>query len=101
MRDMNIKNYNPHPKNIENITISDELNDLLEKIAENIHDMWALTRMEKGWTYGKERDDILKQHPCLIPYNQLSEEEKTFDRKTAHVTIKTLINLGFVINKNK
>lgn len=98
---MSIENCNSLSKDLENITISDELNDIIELIAENIHNTWALTRIEKGWTYGKEREDTLKKHPCLIPYDQLSEEEKTFDRETARVTIKTLINLGFAINKNK
>jgi ryanodine receptor 2 len=98
---MKIENYYPNSKIFEKIIISEELNDIIELIAESIHDTWAINRIEKGWTYGKERDDILKHHPCLIPYDQLSDEEKTFDRKTAQVTIKTLINLGFVISKNK
>lgn len=98
---MSMENDYPFSRDLEDIIISDELNDIIELIAENIHNTWALTRIKKGWTYGKERDDTLKHHPCLIPYDKLSEDEKTFDRKTAQVTIKTLINLGFVINKNK
>lgn len=94
-----MENYYPFSRDLDDIIISDELNDIIELIAENIHNTWALTRIEKGWTYGKERDDTLKQHPNLIPYNQLSEEEKTFDKETAITTIKTLIYLGYEIKK--
>lgn len=57
--------------------LPEELTDLAEQMAENVHDVWVRTRMEQGWTYGPERDDTIKKHPRLIPYNQFSEEENT------------------------
>jgi ryanodine receptor 2 len=55
--------------------------------------------MEQGWTYGPERNDQLKQHPCLVPYEQLPEEEKAYDRDTALGTLKLITKLGFKIMK--
>jgi ryanodine receptor 2 len=73
--------------------------ELTEKIAENVHEVWAQIRIEQGWTYGSERSDILKQHPCLLPYEELPETEKVYDRKTALSTLKLISKLGFKICK--
>lgn len=91
--------YIPQPENIEHIQLPEELNLLVEAIAENVHEVWAKSRMEQGWTLGPERDDQLKQHPCLVSYAELSEEEKDYDRNTAMNTLKLIEKLGFKITK--
>ena len=68
-------------------------------MAKNVHEVWAQSRIEQGWSYGEERNDILKQHPCLIPYEELPEVEKTYDRDTALGTLKLISKLGFKIEK--
>ena len=70
---------------------------LTEKLAENTHDVWAKGRIEQGWKYGKTRDDNNKLHPCLIPYSELPESEKEYDRNTALETIKLIQKLGYFI----
>lgn len=55
--------------------------------------------MDQGWTYGVKRSDALKQHPCLIPYEELPEVEKAYDRDTAFGTLKLICKLGFKITK--
>jgi ryanodine receptor 2 len=75
--------------------LSDELLALTEKLAENTHDVWAKGRIEQGWKYGKTRDDDNKLHPCLIPYSELPESEKEYDRNTALETIKLIYKLGY------
>jgi ryanodine receptor 2 len=92
-------NYIPKPENTDAIQLSAELNDLVEAMAKNVHEVWAQSRMEQGWTYGPERNDQLKQHPCLVPYEQLPEEEKAYDRDTALGTLKLITKLGFKIMK--
>ena len=89
------------PKQVEHpeIKLSPELMQLAEHMAENVHDVWAATRIEQGWTYGPERNDAEKKHPCLIPYDQLPEEEKVYDRKTSQETLRFILNNGFEINK--
>ncbi len=60
---------------------------------------WAQTRIAQGWRFGETRDDAKKLHPCLIPYEELSEAEKDFDRNTAVETLRLILSLGFKIEK--
>ena len=92
-------NYIPKPENLDGIQLSDELNGLVEAMAKNVHDVWAQSRMEQGWTYGPERNDALKHHPCLVAYEDLPEVEKAYDRDTAVGTLKLIQKLGFKITK--
>ena len=91
--------YTPKPENLDNIQLSEELNGLVEAMAKNVHEVWAQSRIEQGWTYGTERNDQLKHHPCLVPYEELPEVEKAYDRDTAVGTLKLISRLGFKITK--
>lgn len=93
-----MNNYKPNPVNTENVILSDELLALTEVIAENVHDVWALGRMNEGWTYGEVKDSDKKTTPCLVAYNELSESEKEYDRNTALETLKLLVALGVKIS---
>ena len=92
--------YKPEPIDTSGIVLPEELLNLTEKIAENVHEVWALGRVREGWTYGPVRDDARKQTPCLVPYDELPEEEKEFDRNTAMETIKLIQKLGYNIRKD-
>lgn len=92
--------YIPQPVDTSNVELSDDLMKLAEKMAENVHEVWAKTRLDQGWSYGPERDDANKKHPCLVPYDQLPEEEKVYDRNTSIETLKFIINAGFDIAHN-
>ncbi|MCR4594925.1 MAG: Ryanodine receptor Ryr [Clostridiales bacterium] len=94
-----MNSYLPQPINTDNIPLSDELKELTERIAENVHDVWAIGRINEGWTYGEKRDDSLKQTPYLVPYSQLPESEKEYDRNTAIQTLKLVMALGYKIEK--
>ena len=93
------KNYVPQPMDTNDVQLPDELNVLVEQMAKNVHEVWTKSRMEQGWTYGVERSDALKQHPCLVPYEELPEVEKAYDRDTALGTLKLICKLGFKITK--
>lgn len=95
-----MKEYIPKPVDTQNIRIPEELSSLAEEMSKNVHEVWAQTRIAQGWTYGAERNDAEKKHPCLVPYEKLSEEEKTYDRNTAIETIKLILMLGFRISKD-
>ena len=92
-------NYKPSVIDVSNITLPKDLLQLSETIAKNVHDVWAQNRIKEGWTYGPERNDELKQTPCLVPYENLPEEEKDYDRNTALSTLKLIYKLGFEIKK--
>ena len=91
--------YIPVPLDLSLVVLPESLIQLSERIAENVHEVWAKARIDEGWTYGEKRDDIHKKHPCLVPYDELPEEEKEYDRNTAMNTIKMVKKLGFRIEK--
>ncbi len=91
--------YEPKPIDTDDVELSEELLELTEKIAENVHNVWSAGRIADGWTYGDVRNDISKETPCLVPYDELSETEKSYDRNTALETLKVIIKLGYKIEK--
>ena len=93
--------YIPKPYATENIVLSEEIMNLINELAKNTHENWAEERIRKGWTYGKRRNDKLKKHPCLIPYGELSDNEKVFDRRTSIETLKAIRLLGYEIVKKQ
>lgn len=93
--------YTPHPKDTDGIVLDPSLADLTEKIAENVHEIWAYNRIKDGWTYGETRSEELLTTPCLVPYSELPEKEKEYDRNTALETLKLVIALGYNIEKRK
>lgn len=96
-----VEEYEPHPIDVDDIPLDRDLEELQEAIAENAHDVWAKARINEGWSYGKERDDINRLHPDLVPYTALSESEKEYDRIMAFNTIKLVKKLGFDIIKRR
>ena len=93
--------YTPKPIKTDDVILSEDLLQLIEKLAENTHDVWAEGRIKDGWIYGEKRNDELKHHPCLVPYSELSESEKEYDRNTALETLKLIIKLGYNVNKKE
>jgi hypothetical protein len=93
--------YNPRPIDNIGIALSDDLIKLTELLAENAHDIWAQQRLKDGWTYGPKRDDADKKHPDLIPYKDLPESEKEYDRKAAMYTLKAIISMGYRIEQQR
>ena len=81
----------------EDIMIPRELYALSERIAQNTHEVWSAGRIADGWIWGPVRDDVQRKHPCLISYEDLSEEEKEYDRRTSMETIKLILALGYEI----
>jgi len=90
--------YTPQPLDTSDVTLPESLTPLIEALAENVHDTWAKGRMDTGWTYGPVRDDAKKRHPCLVPYGELPESEKAYDRDTAISTLKLICKMGYEIH---
>lgn len=94
---MNKNKYIPQPIDTSDVKLPEDLEQLVEQMSKNVHEVWAETRISQGWTYGEQRDDELKTHPCLVPYEDLPEVEKDYDRNTSIGTLKLILKLGFKI----
>ena len=91
------KPWDPNPIDTVNVSLPDELLELIELLAENAHDNWGRQRMSEGWHYGPARDDDMLTHPSLLPYAELPDSEKEYDRRLAIETLKVIVKLGYRI----
>jgi len=91
--------YIPNPLDTGKVKLSTDVLKLIEVLAKNTHEVWAKHRIAEGWKYGTKRNDEQKEHPCLVPYNELPESEKDYDRNTTMETLKVISLLGFRIEK--
>ena len=99
MEKRHIDEYTPAPVDTSSVTLPQDLAYLAEDMARNVHEVWAANRIAEGWTYGPARDDVAKTHPCLVPYDELPESEKAYDRATSHETLRFILKAGFAICK--
>ena len=93
--------YEPQPLDTDGVQLTDDLKQLVETLAESVHDEWSKRRIVEGWKLGSQRDDEAKTHPCLVPYNELPESEKDIDRGTVELTIKSLIVMGYRVEESE
>ena len=89
--------YTPDPIDISQVRLSSDIEELIEQLAFHSHEVWSQRRIEQGWSWGEERDDSAKQHPCLIPFGDLDDSEKQYDRDAASETLKAIVALGYRI----
>jgi hypothetical protein len=93
--------YEPVPLDTSRVRLTNDIRELTEMLAKNTHDVWARQRLSDGWRYGPHRDDQRKEHPGLVPYEELTHAEQEYDRQTALETLKAIIALGYRIEKPK
>ena len=96
---MSSNDYRPAPIDTSKVRLPREIEDLTERLSRNAHEIWAQQRLADGWRWGPARDDVRKLHPSLVPYEELPESEKVYDRSTAMETVKAILALGFRISK--
>ena len=94
-----MREYKPNPIDTTDIQLSASLQALMEKLARNAHDNWAVQRISDGWKYGAHRSDEEKTNPCLVDFDELPESEKEYDRKMAAETLKCIVKLGYRIQE--
>ena len=91
--------YIPNPLDTSTIELPEDIEEIIETISKNTHEIWSVGRINDGWVYGEEHNYNKKTHPSLIPYENLLKEEKAYDRNTSVQVIKCLLKMGFKINK--
>jgi len=96
-----VATYTPSTIDTSYIDLPPDLADLVERLAQNNHDHWARKRIDEGWRYGPRRNDNDKEHPDLVPYVELPEPEKEYDRKTVVEALKAIIALGYDVKNTR
>lgn len=94
-----VMTYVPQPIDVSGIRIPDDVQELMEILAQNNHDVWSQQRIAEGWQVGDTRNDSLKTNPDLVPYEELSEQEKDYDRRTVETTIKAILATGYQLRQ--
>jgi ryanodine receptor 2 len=70
------------------MVLSDSVLELQTRLSENLHEVWSLNKIDAGWSFGQERDDVRMMHPCLTEFNQLTENAKSYDVLLTMETLK-------------
>uniref|UniRef100_UPI00358EA68B ryanodine receptor 2-like n=1 Tax=Myxine glutinosa TaxID=7769 RepID=UPI00358EA68B len=86
--------FTPIPVDTTQVVLPPQMERIRDKLAENIHELWATTKVEMGWTYGLARDDHHLIHPCLLDFHKLPEQERNYNLQMSTETLKTLLALG-------
>jgi hypothetical protein len=89
--------YTPEPADTSAANLPEQLQRLVDVLAENVHDAWAATRLDEGWSYGEHVDDTRKKHPCLVPYAELSQQQQDMDRYVVVTTLSKMLALGCLV----
>ncbi len=89
--------YKPRSIDTSRVVLTPEIARLSEVLSKNTHENWSRLRFADGWRLGPHRDDQKKEHPNLVPYEQLQEAERQYDRQTAMESIKALLAMGYTI----
>lgn len=91
--------YVPAPHDTSAIRLDGEMSALTEDLAKNTHEVWAAQRVAEGWRCGPQRDETRREHPGLVPYEDLPDSEKQYDRSTALETLRLILALGYRISR--
>lgn len=94
---MDFNAFVPNPVDTSHVQLPAYIENVRDKLAENIHELWSMNKVDQGWTYGEVRDDTRKKHPCLCTFEQLPISEKKYDITLAFETLRTLLALGYHI----
>jgi len=79
--------YKPAPLDLSAVTLTPKLEELVDQLAENTHNLWARERIQQGWTYGLNEDSENHRSPHLVPYAKVDEAIKKANRDTASETV--------------
>ncbi|XP_055878934.1 ryanodine receptor 2-like isoform X5 [Biomphalaria glabrata] len=89
--------YKPNPLDLSGIILNEKMQELVDLLAENTHNVWAKDRIKHGWTYGLHEDPVNKRTPHLVPYNKVDEHIKKANRDTSTEAVRTLLAYGYSI----
>uniref|UniRef100_A0A673CUD6 Ryanodine receptor 2b (cardiac) n=1 Tax=Sphaeramia orbicularis TaxID=375764 RepID=A0A673CUD6_9TELE len=83
--------FTPSPVDISKVVLPLQLENIREKMAENIHELWVMEKIDVGWTHGPVRDEIKKHDPCLVDFCKLPEHERNQNLQIAEDTLRLVL----------
>lgn len=86
-------------KQVKLLEFTEEDNKIIEKMAEMEHGRWNIDLIRQGWIYGKEKDEVKKTQPCLIPWKDLSDKVKQYDRNAVRAWPAIFAKAGIEIHR--
>ncbi|XP_074531886.1 ryanodine receptor 2 [Halichoeres trimaculatus] len=89
--------FTPTTADISKVAFPLQLEDIREKLAENIHELRSMDKIDHGWTHGPVRDEVKRHDPCLVEFARLPEQERNQNLQMAQDTLKTILAFGFHI----
>lgn len=90
--------YKPAPLDLSAIELNPKMEELVDQLAENTHNVWARERISQGWTYGLNEDTEKRRSPHLVHYSNVDDAIKVANRNTASETVRTLLVYGYVLD---
>ncbi|KAF7261042.1 hypothetical protein EG68_01789 [Paragonimus skrjabini miyazakii] len=87
----------PRTVRTSHIQLPNNVEIVRDRLAENLHDMWSMRKIDQGWRYGERRDDQQKLHPCLTTFNKLPNQDRQYNVTLAYETLRTIVGLGYNI----
>ncbi|KAI3364879.1 hypothetical protein L3Q82_001062 [Scortum barcoo] len=87
--------YKPAPLDLSHIKLTSTQEAMVDKLAENAHNVWARDRIRQGWTYGIQQDVKNRRNPRLVPYTLLDERTKKSNKDSLREAVRTLLGYGY------
>lgn len=72
------------------------IENVRDKLAENLHEIWAASKIEQGWSYGEVRDDPRKKNPSINNFEKVPMTEKKYVITVSFETLRYMSKLVFV-----
>lgn len=81
------------------VSLMEFTEDEIERMAEMEHARWNVERLLDGWKWGEERDVIKKTSPYLVPWSDLPDDVKEWDRETVRKIPEILARVGLEVHR--
>ncbi len=83
----------------DKIQLPEFVPDDVERMAEMEHGRWNVERFDSGWRYGEKKDEARKLSPYLVPWQQVPDSIKVYDREAVRTWPKILAQAGFQVSR--
>ncbi|KAG1972845.1 ryanodine receptor [Pimephales promelas] len=86
--------FTPIPVDSSQVEYPPQLEQIKERLAENLHELWLIDKIEQGWNYGPVKDESKKIHSCLVEFSTLPDQERIHKLQSSEEILRTLLAFG-------